>query len=118
MMPKSTASRACRPAVDQVALVHVGVEEAVIERAGQEAAGDGDGEFAAVGAGGVERRASVSAVPSIQSSVITRLAERVPVDLRRGDIAVLLRDFARTRRRRRLRGAGPSRAEWRRSPCR
>jgi len=53
------------------------VEEAVIERSGQETARDGDRQFAAVGAALSSAFKSVSGTPSIQSSVITRLAERV-----------------------------------------
>ena len=62
---------------EQVALVHVGMEEAVAHGVAEERAQDREAECLEVEAGGIERCAmSEIGMPSIHSTVSTRLAVR------------------------------------------
>ena len=111
MMPKSTATMLAVGVDEQIARMHVGVEEAVAQRVAQEGLDHRAAELLAGRSPLASSLArSVSGVPSIHSSVSTSARGAVPVDRRHAEIRIVLGVLAPSRRARRLRAAGPSRS--------
>ena len=97
MMPKSTAVSRAGGGDEQVALVQVGVEDAVVQRLGQEGADQVVGQRVAVEARlRRARRDRTAATPRAHSRVSTRLPTPVPDHLGRAHVAVRGHDLARS----------------------